>query len=1540
MKKFLNISAIFLSLIAKAQTIQPVRFQTPEVASFNRMIETPVSLFTGIPNISIPIYEIKIKEVNIPITLNYTGGGGIKVEEEATWVGLGWNLNYGGQISRKQRGVQDEKYFLRTTENGYSNFSISNYNSLPQQAQDPFLNERYNRVGDAKRMMKDYMPDEFNYSALGYSGRYMFNQSQNRFILFPKEDIKISYVVSDINTSAYATGNYYIDSWDMKMPNGVTCKFGTNEASTYSRKLSDADYIRNSWNVKSIQNTFGEMVSFNYQPYTYTAVNLESQTYSTVSSLESNQVANTIMRSSNISTIGFPEGSIEFVTTSRIDMPTTALSRIYVKDFDGNVIKTIEFVYSYFEGSFNPIPGITLSNDYKNKRLRLDKIRIIGNNLQPFEYQFDYNYSVNGTVPSKYSFSQDFWGFFNGEFNSTLIPKTINSFGANRKASTYNNIFSLKSIRYPEGGKTEFLYECNEAKTDGIPLHFLTLNSTPAVIANSANISVQGSTRDVFYNINPDFIDGYGQKYFKKIFTIPQNSFANVGDNFFCSSNFGGTALDSYLTCGQSDVGFKLERINPDGSRTTIENLSLRNCGNNVFSNNVNKQVILSAGNYEMTLVIKYIGITNPSNINQAHYTSFGVSWKETNTNTPSQNYFYTGGIRIKSIKNYSSESIVASEKQYYYNDLSTGQTSGRLLTVPKYHQYTTQKYVDTLGNSFSNDDVILYATSRVPLQTTGGAFMGYEYVTEELVGELSAENLKTQYSFSFMDPYYDINFEHSEASVIDAKEWLRGKTLSIQYLKNSQPVKQEFFSYHQISPHLITSSDEDYVEEINTDFISFQALAGRANNGYTPRDFVEFTNNGLFYSLIHKYNVANMVVTPVDGSINYPKLPYFKRYTAFDKPSGKKIVTIDNFGNKIENLEQYYYGSTPMHNQITKTETTSSTRQSIQSILKYPADLGAIQPYITMVQNNKVNTVIEQSNYKNSILINRKKTNYNLWNLPANDQQQIGAGALETKASYVFDVFGNIQELQKTNDTKVVYFWDEKTQQYPEVEAINANSSDIAFTTFEKQDLYVAGSGGWYFIGYSNSTQTNVPAGKRCFQTSINTSFTKQGLSPAKVYKVSYWSKNGQYSVSNTQSSSSGQSLGGWTFFEHVISGTTSVNVTGVAGFIDELKLCPSEGLITTYCYAPLIGLTSKCDYNNRYTYYEYDAFNRLSLIRDQDKNILKKFCYNYQGQQETCGLFPNAVASGTFTKSCTGNAVGSSVVYAVPAGKYFASTLAAANVLAQNDVTANGQNYANANGTCCILSFNWGSGVSNTASNISLSGSTVNFTLVFTPSSSNVTAGTIAGSCCYPNSIRTVPITIGSSVFNAIISTNGTVQIQLVSGAMPSGIIGFNGSYDKTAITYYSAAKSGTYTRSCSTGQLGSSVIYNVPAYKYTSTISQADADNKAQNDVTANGQNNANTVGTCTTAATITGSNSKSLGYAVIFTNGSYSQSFYINPGASNITLGSIPAGTYTVQFQPGGNPVSANFSIGSFTTYFVTTATFTNVFISTTTLARVF
>jgi hypothetical protein len=82
----------------------------------------------------------------------------------------------------------------------------------------------------------------------------------------------------------------------------------------------------------------------------------------------------------------------------------------------------------------------------------------------------------------------------------------------------------------------------------------------------------------------------------------------------------------------------------------------------------------------------------------------------------------------------------------------------------------------------------------------------------------------------------------------------------------------------------------------------------------------------------------------------------------------------------------------------------------------------------------------------------------------------------------------------------------------------------------------------------------------------------------------------------------------------------------------IDEIRIFPKDALMATYTYEPLIGMSSQCDINNHISYYEYDNYQRLRQIRDEDKNIIKKFDYHYTGTTQTATGQCN-------TSNCSGN-------------------------------------------------------------------------------------------------------------------------------------------------------------------------------------------------------------------------------------------------------------------------------------------------------------
>lgn len=74
----------------------------PEMNSFQSVNTTNmVDLFTGDFSYNIPLLDVG----GYPVNIHYTGG--ISMDQDASWVGLGWNINP-GTISRSMRGIPDD----------------------------------------------------------------------------------------------------------------------------------------------------------------------------------------------------------------------------------------------------------------------------------------------------------------------------------------------------------------------------------------------------------------------------------------------------------------------------------------------------------------------------------------------------------------------------------------------------------------------------------------------------------------------------------------------------------------------------------------------------------------------------------------------------------------------------------------------------------------------------------------------------------------------------------------------------------------------------------------------------------------------------------------------------------------------------------------------------------------------------------------------------------------------------------------------------------------------------------------------------------------------------------------------------------------------------------------------------------------------------------------------------------------------------------------------------------------------------------------
>lgn len=1149
---------IHFNLLVGQTLSSTVNIKTPEVSAFNKNIETPVSLYSGTASINIPLFSINIKEVSVPITLDYNTGG-IRVDQEATFVGLGWKLNCGGEISRKVKGIPDERFFINAANNSGS---ISYFNSLPYTSFTD-IDNRIGYISQAKAGIKDFMPDEFYYSVLGSSGKFMFSQLQNKFILFPKDDIDIQADDQSLN------------SWTLKMANGVEADFGQNAVVTQD-DLSGSFATKNEWLIKGIQNTCNQSITYSYEAFNYSLKKLTSVAFAYHQAFSGSgfrgPTENVGFSQFNyhdvrVTSIAFPDGVANFIWSLREDMPTKKLTEINITNSNGVTIKKILFNYSYFYGNSSdilPVLGLSdqVSADHRYKRLRLDNVQIIGADGESITHSF--NYFENSLMPCKYSYAQDHWGYFNGAANDTrlsFIPNIAPGHfsGGDRSVNpSVSNVFALKSVTYPEGGKTEFEYENNEAGIWNIPNNLLETYQDKNIIEKQESISISAPIRSSSYP-SPTYISN-GVRYFTKQFTIAEGSFAYLGNGWDCNTNFGISEAENSIPYFADNANFKLERfengfpIQVKDFNTTSQNFP---CTPACPRQSTDKrQLFLTPGTYQMTVALTYSNPEDP-NYTNPYTLNFTIKWREIDQTKKS---IYTGGLRIKNIKYYTDLNHLAKQKSYKYINPDAIPslpefTSGRLVSFPQYYQYKFRRTPGVPTVNFDGVELsISYSSSSIlPLEATCGAYSGYEYVDEYDVDyKNSSDNLRTNYRFSFLMPYFSQYFTY--LNVQEAAEWTRGKLLTKTFFKNANFVRKEEYCYYNSSPHLSDGDQEDYVQEISTNLIS-QSYLGYLGSPQlsSPVDFYEnqpalsqqYNFNGFTFCINYHYGVANYNFNVAYGP-DFPNIycatflnvPYFLHYTAFDKLKTKTITTRDDNGNNIVETENYFYDKTPNLHQLTRTESVNGKGENLSKRITYPIDYSSASPYSIMLQRHILNSPIEQSLYKNSTTFLKSiKVNYNNWGnniiAPISQGEQLLDRPPYLKIQFnSYDSKGNILELQKTNDVKEVYLWGYNSQ-YPVAKIINT-THDIAKTYVTQSVLDAAtGNGDDAFIREHLSSLRNI-----------------------------------------------------------------------------------SNALVTIYTYKPLVGITSETDPNGRTTFYEYDAFNRLKLIRDQDGNIIKTFEYHYKQQ------------------------------------------------------------------------------------------------------------------------------------------------------------------------------------------------------------------------------------------------------------------------------------------------------------------------------------
>ncbi len=275
--------AILLSLPCplQGQVPEPLRnLATPNVSTLGQYGDIPVNGYTGQPNITIPLYEVVEGDIRLPLSLRYDLSS-VKPNRHAGLVGFGWQLSYGGQITRIVRGGMDEKQTAAGYGCGYYDYrgkvnEINDANKLRE------LQEYYMKsIGEKEEEGYELCADEFFFNFCGYSGKF-FLKPDGTWAVVSDDDIQVEFdtVNGFINTDELDVEIYSKNAWTQKKwcnryfhqftlatPDGTRYTFGGKNAVEYSipyYNQANSDLTPTTWFLTRIENTAGRVVTIEY----------------------------------------------------------------------------------------------------------------------------------------------------------------------------------------------------------------------------------------------------------------------------------------------------------------------------------------------------------------------------------------------------------------------------------------------------------------------------------------------------------------------------------------------------------------------------------------------------------------------------------------------------------------------------------------------------------------------------------------------------------------------------------------------------------------------------------------------------------------------------------------------------------------------------------------------------------------------------------------------------------------------------------------------------------------------------------------------------------------------------------------------------------------------------------------------------------------------------------------------------------------------------------------------------------------------------
>ncbi|MCC9070720.1 RHS repeat protein [Flavobacterium sp. F-65] len=1013
---------------------------SPEAALLSRFGDIPIGYYTGTTEISVPLYSINEGGIQIPITLNYHSSG-IKVADEATWVGLGWDLSPEGTISVEVRGEIDasknQEYYCANDPEAiqFKNrfLLIGDYYHLLQKGRR--LSSTSCNNGSSSNSDEDpyciltdllagkRQPDIYSYNFGGYSGRFYINPDTKKVILMDnkKEDIFFDVSYTGITARTIDGTIFYFNVLEDSHAGGAL-----SDISGFTYKLNQIDLPNNKQINFSYTNE--QAISFFY-----------SESVDINGSINTSIMQNTsfvICNKKTLTKITTPTTIINFNLEDRDDISSSngvKIKRLQSIDILSSVsnkkIKSYNFNYSYFNNNtigYNP----SVNTPEASKRLKLDSLKEIGydinGTLDTSSPDYKFNYKTDVIMPQKNSFAVDIWGYYNGQNNSVLVPNldyfqypleprfsitnkpyfTYPYYGAIRYTdNAYAGANMLNKISYPTGGYTEFEYEPNTFTNQFIPTVDQFLSTRKSFICRIDNSFTNPQdfskiftiSKNTTLKIKSSITHGFPNKN-------PQNPNANTSniiyDIWYNSKVELRKTLNGSTTVIKSwdpKYSITLQAFTTSGAQSWDEDITLIYEPGATYNLSVYfPKVEYTYSNYYISQTYSNVIYSDDSSINKTLSTQCG--------------------FRIKSLKNYSQTGILENHKQINYYD-------GKLLN--KFDPLTSININNKTSGGVSGGIPYEYIGfhKRISLSTddfgiNGGNLIGYGKVEEVEINTNTPSNNIGKKTF-----YYNNVPNKTKTGLPNIPNLKNGLINNEEYYNHAGDTlfKKKYYYKNLISPSINFNGIKMVLK-------SYGSTVPCGDTYQQGNYITAYYNDNILSGTQYQYNVY-----PINAEWNLLEQTISKQY----------------FNNKIlTTIEDYTYNS---QGKIRTTSTNNSKGETIKTNYYYANDYPTQLPIEhTMVTNQMTGIPLVTENRKNNELLYKQNIQYtkdistNNLILPKYILSEKGNGSnnitSEKKVSYnKYDDKGNIQQYTIENSSPVTILWGyNQTQPIAKIENIS----------------------------------------------------------------------------------------------------------------------------------------------------------------------------------------------------------------------------------------------------------------------------------------------------------------------------------------------------------------------------------------------------------------------------------------------------------------------------------------------------------------------